>query len=95
MSSRSSGPGRDFDDQYNSSRRAGQEKASRGEGPWSTDKALNDLRRESFQQSMDASGSAPTGGKHAKPNSDSCLIPLGLLGGLGWALTELAGRILS
>lgn len=81
------GPGKDFDDQYNESRRRGEAKAARGEGPWSTDKALNDLRRESFQQSMDASG-GDSGPRHAKPNSDSCVTALGLLGGLAWAITE-------
>lgn len=79
------GPGKDFDDQHNESRRQGEAKAARGEGPWAYDAAL---RREAFQQSMEASPQAPKTGKHAKPNSDSCVTALGLLGGLAWAITE-------
>lgn len=85
--SRLPGKGKDFDDQYNASRRAGQEKAARGESHWAADKAMRDLRKENWQQSMDAS-SAPSGGKHAKPSSDSCVTALGILGGLAWAITE-------
>lgn len=82
------GPGRDFDDQWNASRREGEKKAARGEGPWAHDKAM---------ERLSSTGHTPQpqeGGRHAKPNSDSCLIPLGLLGGLAWALSELAGKVL-
>lgn len=81
--SRLPGPGKDFDDQWNHSRRAGKEKAARGEGPWAADKAL-----ERYQQAIDASGGNNSGPKHAKPSSDSCVTALGLLGGLAWAVTE-------
>lgn len=74
--------GKDFDDQYNASRREGQKKAARGEGPWATD-----ARLEALRQSYDASG-GDTGPKHAKPSSDSCVTALGVLGGLAWAITE-------
>ncbi|HKZ21186.1 MAG TPA: hypothetical protein VJQ57_13880 [Acidimicrobiia bacterium] len=76
------GPGRDFDDQWNESRRKGQERAARGEGPWAADAKLEALR-----QSYDASG-GDSGPKHAKPSSDSCVTALGVLGGLAWAITE-------
>lgn len=81
------GPGRDFDDQWSESRREGWKKSQRGEGPWANDKMLRDLAR---QQSLDASGAdnSNTGGRHAKPSSDSCVTALGVLGGLAWAITE-------
>lgn len=77
--SRLPGPGRDFDDQWNTSRRRGKERAARGEGPWAADKALRDL--QSPQQ-------PPSGPKHRAASSDSCVTALGVLGGLVWAITE-------
>lgn len=85
MSSRLPGDGKSFDDQWNHSRRLGEAKAARGEGPWAYDAAL---RRQRFQQSMEASPQPPKSGKHAKPSSDSCVTALGVLGGLAWAITE-------
>jgi hypothetical protein len=78
--------GRDFDDQYNHSKRLGQARAARGEGPWAADKALADLRSTTGHTPQP--GEAGHQPKHAKPNSDSCVTALGILGGLGWALTE-------
>ena len=80
---RPEGPGKDFDDMWNESRRRGHEKASRGEGAYSTDKYLERVNAQ------------PRPAHHAKPNSDSCVVPLALLGGLAWAIAEAAGRILS
>lgn len=79
---RGNDPGRDFDNQYNASRRAGQDKASRGESHWATDKYLERLNVE-----------RPTGhGRHAgepKGCSDkaAALVAIGL--GIGYALTEV------
>ena len=78
------GPGKDFDDQWNDSRRRAFPKKSAGQGPWQADHASRNAGELREPQ---------TGGKHSKPSSDSCIIPLALLGGLGWALSELAGRI--
>ena len=76
---RLSGPGRDFDDQYNESRRQGEAKAARGESHWAADAALKKIR---ITEQPDQSGP-----KHAK-SSDSCIVALASLGGLGWAISE-------
>ena len=88
MSNRLSGPGKDFDDQWNESRRQGKEKAARGESHWAADKAL-----ERYQQSLDASSDTKPQGRHAKPSSDSCVTALALLGGIGWAVAETITRL--
>ncbi len=74
---RGNDPGRDFDNQYNDSRRKGQERAARGEGPWAQDKYLRDL-----QDNSGSNGAPPTGG---------CLILLTLLVTVGLALAGLTG----
>lgn len=72
---RGSDPGKDFDKQWNDSRRTGQGKASRGESHWAEDKYLERLNAK------------PRPAHHAK---DSCLISgIALLGGLAWALSEV------
>jgi hypothetical protein len=77
--------GDDFDSQWDHSKRIGQARAARGEGPWAADKAL--------ERSTTCHTPQP-GPKHAKPNSDSCVTALGILGGLGWALTEAIRHII-
>jgi hypothetical protein len=85
MGLRPEGPGKDFDDMWNRHRREAEGKAARGESHWAADAALRKIN-ETPQPEQ-------SGGRHAKPNSDSCIVPLALLGGLGWALSEIAGRI--
>jgi hypothetical protein len=88
VTARLPGDGKDFDDQWNESRRQGEAKAAKGEGPWAYDKAL-----EKYQQSMDASGAGQSGPRHAA--SDNCVIALAALGGLAWAVAEGVGRVLT
>ena len=80
---RLSGPGRDFNDQWKASRDRAFQKKTEGEGPWATDKYLERVN------------SRARNGQAHHASSDSCLAALALLGGLGWALSELAGRILA
>jgi len=75
--------GKDFDAHYRASRRRAAGKRERGESHWATDKYLERERTRS------------AGPAHHAKSSDSCLIFATLLGGAGWALSELAGRILS
>lgn len=75
----------DFDDQWKESRREGLKKSALGQGAWATDAALRKARSTPQPEQ--------TGPRHAA--SDSCLVALGFLGGLGWAVSEAAGRILS
>lgn len=84
MALRPEGPGKDFDDMWEKHRRDAFPKKAAGQGPWQADhvRAHAGELKEPDQR-----------GKHAKPNSDSCIVPLALLGGLGWALSEVAGRI--
>ena len=84
MALRPEGPGKDFDDMWNKHRRDAFEKKIEGKGAWQADYVRQHAGELKEPQS---------GGKHAKPNSDSCIVPLALLGGLGWALSEVAGRI--
>jgi hypothetical protein len=77
------GHGRDFDDRWNASYRRGRENARRGVGPWATDKALERVNAERATR------------KHAAASSDSCVAALAALGGFAWALSELAGRIIT
>lgn len=76
---RGNDPGKDFDDQYYSSKRRGQEKARRGESHWAEDKYLERMKNQS-------QGPA----HHGKDEScgKKTLILLGFLSGLGWFLNE-------
>lgn len=78
-------PGKDFDDQWYASKRRGEYKASRGEGPWADDAYL--------RRNNERLGSGPA---HHGGGSESCgkatVLLLSLLGGLGWAFSEAAGR---
>lgn len=71
--------GGDFDSQWRDSRRRGQDKAAKGHGPWADDKYLERINARP----------APQGS-----GSDSCVTALALLGGVAWALSEVAGRVL-
>lgn len=81
---RGNDPGKDFDDQYNQSRRKGQEKAARGESHWSQDKYLERLNNQS-------AGPAHHAGE-SKGCSDKTVSILALLGGLAWAIQEIVQR---
>lgn len=72
---RGNGPGKDFDDQFNQSKRRAAPKVERGEGPWSQDKYLRD---------MNSGSSTP-------PSSGGCLMLFGLLLALGLAIAALTG----
>lgn len=76
--------GKDFDDQFNESRRRGQEKAARGESHWAQDKYLERINQQSR-------GPAHHAGE-SKGCSDKTVILLALLGGAGWVFTEVVGR---
>lgn len=85
---RGNDPGRDFDNQWNESRRKGQEKAARGETHWATDKYLERVNAERSHER----------GRHAgepKGCADKAALLVGLLGGFGltgWALAEAVSR---
>lgn len=83
---RGKNPGDDFDNQFNASRRKGQERASRGEGPWHHDKYLRDLKGG-------GEGHQAPPGDNGGCGKDAAIL-LGFLGGLAWFLGETAGRIL-
>lgn len=86
MALRPEGPGKDFDDMWNRHYREAAGRKERGEGPYAADAALKKIQEQPMTE--------PTmGGRHAKAASDSCVTALALLGGLGWALSELAGRV--
>lgn len=91
MSKRPEGSGKSFEDQWNHSRRLGQARAARGEGPWAIDKALERNATSHTPQPGEAGHSGP---RHAK-SSDSCVGAIALLGGLAWALSEAAGKVFS
>ena len=76
---RGNNPGKDFDDQYNASRREGQRKAARGEGAWADDKYLRDLRN---------------GGEDNSGCGKDTLLILGFLSGFGWVISEVVSRAL-
>jgi hypothetical protein len=78
---RGNDPGRDFDDQWHASKRAGEERAARGEGPWAEDKYLDRVNKRLARPPA----------HHAKPSS-GCAFVLGFLVGLAWFLSEVAGR---
>lgn len=84
---RGKNPGDDFDRQFDKSRRAGERKAARGEGPWADDAYL---RRINNERQADRQA--------AQSNSESCgkatVILLSLLGGAAWGLAEAVGRVL-
>lgn len=84
MAKRPEGPGKDFDDLWNRHRREAEGKAARGESHWAVDASIRNAGQ------MREPDSGP---KHAKPNSDSCITALALLGGIGWALKEVIERI--
>jgi hypothetical protein len=87
---RGNDPGKDFDDQYYTSRREGRGKAARGEGPWADDKYL---ARINDQARRDRN----SGGRHRAESegcADKAVVLLGLLGGAAWGLAEVAGRVI-
>lgn len=84
MALRPEGPGKDFDDMWNKHRRDAFEKKIEGKGAWQADYARQHAGELKEPQAS---------GKHAKPNSDSCVTALGILGGLAWAVTEVIGRL--
>lgn len=73
--------GKDFNDQWNDSRRRGQEKARRGESHWAEDKYL--------ERNNKRLGSGPA---HHAGKRDSCVektvVLMAFLGGLAWTFTE-------
>lgn len=79
---RGNDPGKDFDDQYNASRRRGQGKAARGESHWAQDKYLEGLRSQ-------------PGGRSEPPRgcSDKTAALLVAIGGVAWGLTEVVSRV--
>lgn len=82
---RGSDPGRDFNDQWNESRRRGQEKAARGEGAWAEDKYLERINAK------------PRPAHHAsepKGCGEKTVMLLALLSGFGWAFSEVVSRAL-
>jgi hypothetical protein len=83
---RGNGPGKDFDDQWNESRRRAQEKARRGESHWAHDKYLE---RESERL-----GSSPAGHRgEPKGCADKTVMLLALIAGALWLLGEFASRV--
>lgn len=83
---RGSNPGKDFDDQWNESRRRGQDKASRGESYWAQDKYL--------ERNNERLGSGPA--HHAgerKSCGEKTVVLMAFLSGLGWAISETVSRI--
>lgn len=73
-------PGWSFDNQWEESKRRGQEKAARGEGAWAEDKYLQRLNAK------------PRPAHHAG-GSDSCVVFLAFLGAVAWILAEAVGRL--
>lgn len=69
--------GRDFDDQWNESRRRGQEKAARGESHWADDKKIRDMRAESDRH-------RPTSG-----SDENCSEKAFMILGIGVAIAAL------
>lgn len=84
MAKRPEGPGEDFEKLWERHRREAEGKAARGESHWAADASIRNAGeiREPDRR-----------GRHAKPNSDSCITALTLLGGIGWALKEVIERI--
>jgi hypothetical protein len=83
---RGNDPGKDFDDQWKSSRRRGQEKAARGESHWADDAYL---RRNNERL---GSGPAHHGGG-SKSCADKTVLLLATLSGIAWALSEVVSRV--
>lgn len=84
---RGNDPGKDFDNQWDSSKRGGQEKASRGESHWAQDKYL--------ERNNERLGRQPA--HHAGENKscgEKTVILLAFLSGLGWAVSETVSRVL-
>lgn len=81
---RGNDPGKDFDDQFNASRRKGQEKAARGESHWAQDKYL---------ERLNAQKPAHHAGE-PKGCSDKAAALLVTLGGLGYLLGEAVSRVI-
>ncbi len=81
---RGNDPGKDFDDQWDASKRVGDYKRARGEGAWAQDKYLERLNKQL---------SGPPA-HHAKKEgcADKSVILLALLGGLGWVISEVMQR---
>lgn len=77
---RGNDPGKDFDDQYYSSKRRGQEKARRGESHWAQDKYLERMKNQS-------QGPAHHAGER-KSCGEKTVVLMAFLGGLGWAFAE-------
>lgn len=75
---RGNDPGRDFDDQWHASRRAGERKAAKGEGVWAEDKYL---KREARR----LSGPPVSHRGESKGCTGSTVTLLAFLGGFAWA----------
>lgn len=90
---RGNDPGKDFDDQYNRSRREGQRKAARGEGPWADDKYLSDARKESERYRSGGEGDSGGGGGNGEGCDKKTLLLAGWLSGFGWFLSEVVSRV--
>jgi hypothetical protein len=83
---RGSNPGDDFDNQWNESRRRGQEKAARGESHWADDKYL--------ERNNERLGSGPAhhGGEN-KSCGEKTVVLMAFLGGFAWAISETVSRV--
>lgn len=81
---RGKNPGDDFDAQYNANRRKGQDKASRGEGPWYDDKYRSDLNNR-----LGAGGQPP----EQKSCGEKTVVLLAMLSGVIWGVSEAVSRI--
>lgn len=82
---RGNDPGKDFDNQWNTSRREAEKKAARGETHWAEDKYLKRLQEQSGPPAHHAGQS--------KGCADKTVALLALLGGFFWALGEIASRV--
>jgi hypothetical protein len=82
---RGNNPGKDFDDQWNDSRRRGQEKARRGESHWSQDKYL--------ERNNERLGSGPAHHAGQKSCGEKTIVLMAFLSGLGWAISETVSRV--
>lgn len=83
---RGNDPGKDFDDQHDSSSRRARARKARGEGAWYYDKKLEQPEREPVVRRR----------KHAAPipSSDNCVVVAASLGGLAWAAAEIVKRVM-
>jgi hypothetical protein len=83
---RGNSPGKDFDDQWNNSRRRGEYRASRGEGPYSADKYLERNNERLGRQPASHRG-------ESKGCGEKTVVLAALLGGIGWFVSEIVNRV--